>query len=245
MDLATLMSKGLVGPLTAPPAREASFPYGLAKHGLHEIAEAAYGDRATATGFLLAAAPRPLRRTILLWVSQASTARDMGRVPEAALREATGGKTRRLNLVTRHATDALWAVEEAVVSGVVSHVIAEVDSADFTATRRLTLASERHGVPVTLLLPHTCEGATAATTRWRVSPLPSAPNRYDPRAPGHARWRVHLERCRAAPALVGQVFDLEWNDETLSLNMVPGMVTGSPAPGEAPPHPSFPKRRTG
>ncbi|OYW84204.1 MAG: hypothetical protein B7Z22_11130 [Hyphomonas sp. 32-62-5] len=93
----------------------------------------------------------------------------MGRLPEAALREATGGQARRLGLVTRHAGDALWAVEEAVVSGAVSHVIAEVDAADFTATRRLTLASERHGVPVTLLLPHTCEGATAALTRWRAA----------------------------------------------------------------------------
>ncbi|MGE6697263.1 ImuA family protein [Hyphomonas sp. NPDC076900] len=245
MDLATLISKGLVGPLTAPPAREAEFPFGLGRHGLHEIAEAAYGDRAATTGFLLAAAPRPSRRTILLWVTQASSARDMGRVPEAALREATGGKARRLGIVTRHTSDALWAIEEAIVSGVVSHVIAEVDSADFTATRRLTLASERHGVPVTLLLPHTCEGATAAATRWRVCPQPSAPNRYDPRAPGHARWRVHLERCRAAPALVGQAFDLEWNDETLSLHMVPGMVTGSPAPDEATPHHVFPNRRAG
>lgn len=233
MDLATLISKGLVGPLTAPPPREAGFPYGLGRHGLHEIAETGYGDRAALTGFLLATAPRPSRKTILLWVTQASTARDMGRLPEAALREATGGQARRLGLVTRHAGDALWAVEEAVVSGAVSHVIAEVDAADFTATRRLTLASERHGVPVTLLLPHTCEGATAALTRWRISPQPSAPNRYDPRAPGHARWRAHLERCRPAPTLVGQAFDLEWNDETLSLDMVSGMVAGSSAPRQA------------
>lgn len=243
MDLATLISKGLVGPLTAPPAQEVSFPFGLSKQGLHEVAEAAYGDRAAITGFLLATAPRSSRRTVLLWITQANTARDMGQVPEAALREATGGNVRRLSLVTRHASDALWAAEEAVVSGAVSHVIAEVDHADFTATRRLTLASERYGVPVTLLLPHTCEGATAATTRWRIQPRPSTPNRYDPRAPGYARWQAQLERCRPAPALVGQLFDLEWNDETLSLGMVSGMVAGPPAPHEAPFHSDLPDRK--
>ncbi|MBF4328339.1 hypothetical protein EAY16_24000, partial [Vibrio anguillarum] len=65
----------------------------------------------------------------------------------------------RLSLTARTLPDALWAVEEAVVSGAVSLVVAEIEAADFTATRRLTLASGRHGVPVVLLMPPTCEGA--------------------------------------------------------------------------------------
>ncbi|MFN3610120.1 MAG: ImuA family protein [Hyphomonas sp.] len=244
MDLAALISQGLIGPVTAPPAQAASFPYGLGTQGLHEVAEAGYGDRAAATGFILAAA-RPARKGVLLWISQITIARETGTLPEAALREMTGDGVRRLNLVTHQTRDALWAVEEAVVSGAVSHVIAEVDSADFTSTRRLTLASGRHGVPVTLLLPHRCEGATAASTRWRISPRPSAPNGYDPRAPGHPRWRAQLERCRTAPAMAGHLFDLEWNDETLSLTVVSRMGTGSSAPRQTSPYGTYGDRRTG
>lgn len=244
MDLATLRSQGLIGPLTAPPAQVASFPYGLGRQGLHEVAEAAYGDRAAATGFVLTAARAP-HKGVLLWITQASTVRDMGTLPEAALREMSGGGTRRLNIVTRQTSDALWAVEEAVVSGAVSHVIAEVDNADFTSTRRLTLASRRHGVPVTLLLPHYCEGATAASTRWRISPRPSAPNRYDPRAPGHPRWGAQLERCRTAPGMAGHGFDLEWNNETLSLGVVSRMAAGPSAPRQTSPYGNPAHRKAG
>lgn len=233
MDLATLKAKGLIAPLTAPPLRETAFPYGLGRRGLHEVAEASYGDRAAATAFILTASPAA--RGVLLWISQAETVGDMGTLPEAALREMTGHKIHRLSLVTRHAHEALWAMEEAIVSGAVSHVVGEVDKADFTATRRLVLACERYGVPATLLLPYTCEGATAALTRWRISPRGSAPNPYDPEAPGHPRWRAKLEKCRAAPAATGQFFDLEWNDETLSLSMVSAMASGQASPRKAPP----------
>lgn len=230
MDLTTLRSKGLIRPLTATPAADVAFPYGLGVQGLHEVADGAYGDRAAATGFLLAAA-RPVGRSILLWIQQSDMVHDMGHLPEAALREVTGGQARRLSIVTRHASQALWAVEEAVISGAVSHVVAEIAAADFTATRRLALASGRYGVPVTLLLPYRCQGPTAASTRWRISPRRSAPNRYDPHAPGHVRWRAILERCRAAPSVAGRAFDLEWNDETLSLGVVSGMAAGQASPG--------------
>ncbi|MBU4162939.1 MAG: hypothetical protein KKF36_02320 [Alphaproteobacteria bacterium] len=221
--------KGLLGPLTAAPEAPAGFPFGLGAVGLHEVAETAYGDRAAATGFVLAAT-RPAQAGAWLWVSQTRFADDLGQVPEAALRHMQGQPPPRLSVKVRTLPDALWVIEEAVVSGAVSLVIAEVEAADFTATRRLTLASGRHGVPVILLMPQTREGATAAATRWRIHPRPSAPNRYDPQAPGHPRWRAVLERCRTAPNAAGTVFDLEWNDETLSLGVVSGLAAGPAAP---------------
>lgn len=229
MDLATLKAKGLVRPVRSIPAAGTTFPYGLGVSGLHEVAEAGYGDRAAATGFALAAA-RPAPRGILLWISQTHITQDLGFVPEASLRATASRRLQRLTVMTRHGSEALWAVEEAVTSGAVGHVIAEVEAADFTATRRLALASGRYGVPVTLLLPHRTEGATAAATRWRISPRPSAPNPYDPLAPGHPRWRALLERCRTAPAASGRDFHIEWNDETLSLSVVSGMAAGQAAP---------------
>lgn len=244
MDLATLKSKGIIGSLTAPPGQENTFPFGLGKHGLHEVAETAYGDRAAATGFVLTAA-RPLRKGALLWISQASIVRDMGTLPEAALREMCGENVRRLNITTRQAKDVLWAAEEAIVSGAASHVIAEVEEVDFTSTRRLALASGRHGVPLTLLLSHGCSGATAAITRWRISPRPSASNLYDFRAPGHSRWHALLERCRSAPGMAGHEFDLEWNDETLSLSMVSGVAVGQVTARQATPYGTFAHRKSG
>lgn len=232
MDLSTLISKGLIGPVNTPKTRTAAFPYELGARGLHEVVEGAYGDIAAATGFALSAA-WPSGFGALLWISQATTRRDAGSLAETALREMASRNARRLSLVAKHASDVLWATEEAVVSGAVSHVVAEVDAADFTATRRLALASGRHGVPVTLLLPYGREGATAAATRWRIAARPSAPNPYDPRAPGRARWRANLERCRLNPSAVGRTFDLEWNDETLSLSVVSGVVAGSAAPRAA------------
>lgn len=216
--------------ILAPPASAVSFPYDLGRSGLHELAEASYGDRPAMTGFLLAVM-RQQTKGAWIWVRQSSIARDTGTVPEAAL--AGSGCHLRLTVQARTAKEALWATEEAILSGAASLVIAEIEDADFTATRRLTLASSRHGVPVVLMLPYTCEGATAAATRWRVSPRPSATNRYDPHAPGHPRWRAVLERCRTAPAVTGQAFDLEWNDETLSLGVAAGLAAGPPAPRPA------------
>lgn len=232
MDIATLRTKGLLGTIAAAPGAGVSFPFGLGVSGLHEVAEASYGDRAAVTGFLLATA-RQARQGAWLWISQTKFTGDAGQVPEAALRQMQGAAPQRLNVEVRTPAEALWAVEEAIVSGAVSLAVAEVDTADFTATRRLALASGRHGVPVVLLMPQTCEGATAAATRWRISPRPSSPNRYDPHAPGHARWRATLERCRTAPHLTGTSFDLEWNDETLSLGVVSGLAAGQAAPRPA------------
>ncbi len=232
MDIATLRTKGLLGTIAAAPGAPVLFPFGLGVTGLHEVAEASYGDRAAVTGFLLATV-RQARQGAWLWISQTKFSGDAGRVPEAALRQMQGAAPLCLGVQVRTPAEALWAVEEAVVSGAVSLVVAEVDTADFTATRRLTLASGRHGVPVVLLMPQTCEGATAAATRWRINPRPSSPNRYDPHAPGHARWRATLERCRTAPHLTGTRFDLEWNDETLSLGVVSGLAAGQVAPRPA------------
>ena len=207
MNLATLRSKGLIRPVTAAPARPAAFPYGLGVHGVHEVAETAYGHWAAVTGFTLAMT-QPSRKGACLWVCQASASRDAGHIPAGSLRQMTGGRAPRLCVIARKSAEALWSAEEGIMSGAVSHVVVELEEADFTATRRLALASEKHGVPVTLLLPHTCSGATASGTRWRVGTQVSAMNRHDPRAPlerpgrerrvgQHRRgWRVREETHR-------------------------------------------------
>lgn len=200
----------------------AAFPLGLGRQGVHEVCETHFGDMAALCGFALSAAqPRP---GAVAWVTQRALGLDHGRVFESGLGGLRRMRPDLLHIRTAKKVEALWAVEEALRSTAVGLVIAEIEPVDFTASRRLTLASSRHGVPAILLLPYSNEGSTAAAARWRVSPRPSAPNRFDPRAPGHPRWRAVLERSRLAPTMAGHVFDLELNDETLSLSVVSGLA---------------------
>lgn len=213
------------------PARaesSAEFPLGLGEAGVHEVCEASFGDMASLTGFALAAA-KP-RRGAIAWIVQRRLALDHGSFLPAGRSEICRAPRPVISVDVSKLGDALWAIEEAVRSAAVGCVIAEIDHTDFTSSRRLALASGRHGVPVILLMPYACEGATAASARWRVSPRPSSQNVFDPRAPGHVRWRAVLERSRQAPHMAGKIFDLELNHETLSLSVVSRLAAHAPAP---------------
>lgn len=208
--------------------RPAQFPLGLGQSGVHEICEDRFGDMASLTGFALAAADP--RRGAIAWIVERRLALDHGAILPAGIQHICREAKAIISVDASKHQDALWVIEEAVRSAAVGCVIAEIGRIDFTASRRLALASGRHGVPVILLLPYTCEGSTAASARWRVSPRPSSQNFFDPRAPGHARWRAVLERTRQAPHMAGKVFDLELNDETLSLSVVSKLAAHASAP---------------
>ncbi len=200
---------------------EAAFPFGLAEKGLHECVENKFGDMSALAGFVLA---NVKSKGAILWVKQYKLTQEHGALLPSGTRTFQNTNSPCLHVKTSKRMDVLWTVEEGIKSGGVSLVIGEVDEADFTATRRLKLASERYGVPVVLLMPHTREGISACETRWRISSKPSKPNPYDVKAPGFSCWQAKLERCRPAPARVGDVFDLEYDDEALSLRVVSGMA---------------------
>ncbi|QSR23041.1 ImuA family protein [Hyphomonas sp. KY3] len=216
-----------------PPQQQPSlsFPLGLGEVGVHEICEASHGDFPAMTGFALAARTR--RKGPVIWIRQSSLKQAHGGLLQAGCREVAPDLPPSLNITPRKPAEALWATEEAIRSGVASLVIAELEDASFTASRRLALVSGRHGTPVILLMPYTRDGATAANARWRLSPRPSSPNRYDTHAPGALRWKAVLERSRQAPHMAGQSFDLELDDETLSLRVVSGLAA-DPAPARSP-----------
>jgi len=222
----------------------AAFPFGLAREGVHEIAELHYGDAGAATGFALSAL-KASRPGIWLWIRERALTMDLGRV--TGLGAATFGldPSRFVFVEAGSPLEALMAAEEGIRSGAVSTVIAEVRQASFTATRRLIMASEAGGTPALLLLPHTRAGATAAHARWRISPAPSAPNVFDARAPGSPRWTARLERCRTAPGQAGHQFNLEFDDETLCLRLVSGLVDGQTAARPARPAAILPFRKAG
>jgi protein ImuA len=78
---------------------------------------------------------------------------------------------------------------------------------DLTASRRLSLAAEKSGVPLLLLRMNAEPVPSAAETRWRVAAAPS--HALPGNAPGMPCFDVELLRCRSRPA--GQSWRLEWD----------------------------------
>ena len=210
--------------------------------GVHEVCEAAYGDMPAATGFALAAAFSASRKRssggAIIWISQQRLARAHGLPFEMGLPFETGLPpfTHKIPLIAVRAPrrrDVLWAAEEALRADGAALVIAETEDLDFTESRRLQLAAARGGAPAILLVPYARAGASAAQGRWRVAAAPSAPNPVDERAPGRPRWRVSLDRARLAPSEAGRTYDVEYKDETLSLNLVAGLASDATRPRDA------------
>jgi len=111
---------------------------------------------------------------IVLWISTCASGVESGGLYASGC-AALGLDPRGLLLVRTHRpADVLWAMEEGLVAGGVMAVIGEIDgdarALDLTATRRLALRSERHGVPALLVRSSGDREPSAARTRWRVGP---------------------------------------------------------------------------
>jgi protein ImuA len=145
-------------------------------------------------GFLLAQLDRGRP---LLWVQERMAILEGGRIhpPGFAFPDL-------IHVEARDAKAALWAMEEGLRCGAIGAVIGELwgDPAalDFTATRRLAVAAERHGVAAWLVRLGGRPNLSGARRRWRVASAPSLPNPLNPRAPGAAVWDAELFRARGA-----------------------------------------------
>jgi protein ImuA len=96
--------------------------------------------------------------------------------------------------------DALFAMEEGLRCAGLSFVIGELSgdpkALGFTASRRLAVASETHGVPLYLLRGDASRQLSAARMRWSVEVAPSLRHRWDSKAPGAAQCQAELFRTR-------------------------------------------------
>jgi len=146
-------------------------------------------------GFLL---PQLESGKPLLWVQDRMAILESGRVHPPGL----PGQD-LIHVETRDARDALWAMEEGVRCAALSAVIGEIwgdpKALDFTATRRLAVASEHSGVACWLVRLGGTPNLSAARMRWRLASAPSLLNDLDPRAPGAAAWDAELFRARGRP----------------------------------------------
>lgn len=213
--LSQLSGTGLIGSAGSLKLRiaeiERALPWrGLARGALHEV----IGERNAITAFLAAAIGRDARSEEVLWLTSEPTLYAHGLAQ-------MGLDHRRLTIVAaRRTDDRLWAAEEALRELGYGAVIAEIDSADLTETRRLQLAAEKSG-SIGFLIRRDRQ-PSAALTRWRIEPARS--DGYRP------CWRVTLERCRGAEA--GFSWDVEWDYATFSFRLVAALADGSLAATE-------------
>jgi protein ImuA len=185
------------GPATSPSA-----PQGLGERWstraassptLSELFAASPRDSGWA-GFLL---PQIDRSKPVLWIQERMAILESGRIYPPGLDDLD-----IVHVEARDARAALWAMEEGLRCSALSAVIGEVygdpSSLDFTATRRLAVASERGAVPCWLVRLSGTANLSGARMRWRIASAPSLSNPLDMRAPGLPAWNAELFRARGA-----------------------------------------------
>jgi protein ImuA len=168
---------------------------GLPLSQLHEIGAAGLDAETAAlpTAFIAALLARIAPARPVFWIAPSSDLHPPGLLPY-------GFDPNRLVLVhPAKDVDTLAAMEVALREGVAAAVVGEVGPFDRTASRRLQFACLRQGSTGFVLRrwPHghktADREASAAVTRWHLTPVPSV---KDGKGPGLPRWHVALTHVR-------------------------------------------------
>ena len=110
---------------------------------------------------------------------------------------------RLVHVAAEKPEDALFALEEGVRCRDFAFVLGEIAgnprALDFTASRRLSLAAQRHGVPLWLVRLDAARDLSSARMRWQACAAPSPRPRWNAHAPGRPAWRASLFRARNHP----------------------------------------------
>lgn len=216
------------GPATRPvvprwasgmAALDAALGGGLAYGCVHEIYAAQPADAPAAAGFAAAVAAgmsggaaRSSTGTVL-WLRTRRAAGQGGVLQGNGWAELGGAPELALVGILPDAPALLRAAVDALRCAALGAVIVEswgrMAELDLTASRRLTLAAERSGVPLLLLRVDAVPVPSAAQTRWQVA---AAPSRGLPgHAPGLPMFEIALLRQRSGPCGLG--WQVEWDRE--------------------------------
>ncbi|MEM7664654.1 MAG: recA-like protein [Pseudomonadota bacterium] len=192
--------------------REARWRPQLADQPLHSEVFADTGN-ASGAGLALALARDALKvaaqhhdplaeaedRLQVLWVQDARAIRRGGRVYYHGLPPEL--RHRLIHVEAKTPEDALFALEEGLrcrdLACVIGEIVGNPRTLDFTASRRLSLAAEQHGVPLWLVRLEAQPDLSSARMRWRVEAAPSATPRWNADAPGMPSWKAELFRARS------------------------------------------------
>lgn len=138
-------------------------------------------------------------RREILWVQDRASIRLTGRPYRPGLPEEL--RARVIHVAAKNAEDMLFALEEGLRCRDLFCVIGELGgnpkALGLTASRRLSLAAEKHGVPLFLVRHDARRDLSSARMRWEVRSAPSQSPRWNPAAPGVPAWRGELFRARA------------------------------------------------
>lgn len=154
---------------------------------------------------LRSTAPGPLAEAEdlrpVLWVQDRAAIRLTGRPYRPGLPRAL--RHRLIHVAAASPQDALFALEEGLrcpdLAGVIGEIAGNPRVLSFTASRRLSLVAERHGVPLFLVRLDAARDLSSARQRWDVASAPSPLPRWNGQAPGLPRWRARLFRARTHP----------------------------------------------
>lgn len=183
--------------MTCPPAPQITARINRATEPRQATLAEVFPDTAVdgaAPGFVIAHIPAKAKP--VLWIQDRHSLRETGRPYLAGMTHPPD----MLCLTVSRPVDVLWAMEQGLGSSDLSAVVGEIwgdpPALDFTATKRLALRSEAHGVPAWLIRRAGSADLSAARERWRIASLPSLPNAADMRSPGTPQWRADLFRAR-------------------------------------------------
>jgi protein ImuA len=170
---------------------------GLTLGALHEVIEEGPAAEFAGTATLFTAGIAARLRGPVLWCL---TRRDLF---APGLMQVGLHPDRVIYAETCRDADVLPLIEEGLHQKGLGAVVGEVSRLGLTASRRLQVAAEASGVPAlvirrwwTVAQKDLTKLPTAASTRWRVSPVPSEVVPAGGLKRG--RWQVELVRCRGA-----------------------------------------------
>jgi len=168
---------------------------GIISGALHEVTCAEDGDMPAALGFVIALLTLMPRLDPVFLVASPRSLTNFGRLHGHGLKDLGLDPTRLVLVEPENEAQTLWAVQEALRSAVPAAVVGAISKKlDLKMSRRLHLAAGNSELPLILLLPAGVMGSSAAATRWRVSAVKAARDRFG--LVTGWRWRAKLERCR-------------------------------------------------
>jgi len=197
MDLSAFTKAGELASLGEPAPR---WRPGLAGARHSEVFASGRegGGTAAALALVLDEAAGQLEQRSVLWVQDATAIRLGGRPYRPGLPEPL--RHRLVHVAAKSPEDLLFALEEGVrcrdFASVIGELAGNPKAFDFTASRRLSLASEKHGVPLMLVRLDAARDLSSARMRWQVRSASSPAPRWNAFAPGAPTWHAELFRSR-------------------------------------------------
>jgi protein ImuA len=132
-----------------------------------------------------------------LWVQDKAARRLGGRPYRPGLPAEL--RHRLIHVAADSCEDALFALEEGLRCRELAFVVGEIAgnprALDLTASRRLSLAAEKHGVPLWLVRLGAARDLGSARLRWETRAARSGPPRWNAHAPGAPAWAAELFRA--------------------------------------------------